>query len=180
MNSVQEKFVNDILPGIKRNANAYANCHGYDPEKREELIAETIATAWQQFITAKRKDLHAGHFWWIAIKRWQFGRHMASYSTTGLREGLADPIEEADEGVLFDDDPNPADEAAFRIDFETFKNCLTSLSRQLLMLKMAGHKVADMARLLRVPYRHVHHACHNLKRPAVLFFQPSLSMKGVP
>ena len=195
----EARFVEELLPALTSNARAWARRHRLYREVRDDMVAEIIAHAWQQYCSAVRNghDVHAGHLWWVAIRRYRGGRPFAGRSRsrdvcsahvmreTGHELVYLDHLDDAQENAEENADqvlaasrrgrmPDPSEHAAARIDLAAFKRQLDGIEPAVLDCRIAGYLSREIARALKQPATAIYLACARLQRRANQFFvQPA-------
>ena len=184
-------FVNEMMPVLVFNANAWARRKRIYGDVRDDMLAEILAIAWEQYCVAIRNghDLHAGHLWWVAIRRYggdmpfagrRISRDICSRNVmqkTGHEmfalDRLAESENQADASLgapyrrrMAD----PAEYAAARIDLAAFKAQLDGIDPAVLDFRIAGYLSREMARIFKQPSTSIYQACARLKHKANRFF----------
>ncbi|MBE3070798.1 MAG: sigma-70 family RNA polymerase sigma factor [Planctomycetes bacterium] len=147
MTTATEKF-ESLLESLKHLLFQYFR--GLDAEAQEEAVAEGIAAAWENWVSLVARGREAGvtvhNLAWYAAKHQRTGRHVGG----SLRTRDAYRLEKADgvEYELADERTDPAEAAAFRIDFAEWCATLTDVQRETAVLLLAGFTTREVARLL--------------------------------
>ncbi len=140
-------FERDILPVVSELAARVFARH----PNREELVADAVSVAWEGSETAP-DHATAGTIGWYAVRhvrgRGQFARTRRSIDSPHRTDGI---VREAfDPNDLTGRRDDPADLAAFRLDYEAWQATLNEWQRRVANMLAAGTRTGDAAKSLGV------------------------------